>query len=128
MPRGDSSERACSPSPSDRCGSKPKIAMKREFVSILLAVGVALTETSTSSAQSALTGKVTNSATGQLLEGARVELQGLGRVVTTDNEGEYRIPDVAPGPVTLTVSYTGLDTAVVPVTVSAGTANRRDVG
>src|SRR5688572_27467615 len=33
-----------------------------------------------------ITGRVSNAATGARLEGARVELQGTGRVVTTDEE------------------------------------------
>lgn len=80
------------------------------------------------SAQTALTGTVTNSATGRALEGARVSLQGLNREVLTDSQGNYRFEDVAPGSVTLAVTYTGLDTTSTPVTVAAGSVNRHDVG
>jgi TonB-dependent receptor len=79
-------------------------------------------------AQTGLTGTVTNSATGRALEGARVTLEGTGREMLTDSQGNYRFDDLSPGSVTLSVAYTGLDIATVPVTLTAGAANRRDVG
>jgi iron complex outermembrane receptor protein len=78
--------------------------------------------------QTALTGVVTNTATGRALEGARVTLENTGREVLTDSQGNYRFDNVAPGSVTLSVSYTGLDQSTAPVTVAAGTVNRHDVG
>ena len=75
-----------------------------------------------------ITGRVTNAATGKPLEGARVELPGRGRATTADSTGEYRFTEVAPGTVTLSVSYTGLNTADEPVTVNSGAPTRRDVG
>ncbi|MDO8544622.1 MAG: TonB-dependent receptor [Opitutaceae bacterium] len=75
-----------------------------------------------------LTGTVSNAATRQNLEGARVVLQGTSREVFTDNQGVYRLPDVAPGNVVLSVSYTGLTTVEVPATVTAGGRNQQDVG
>ena len=72
------------------------------FLGLALAIPAALAET--------LTGTVTNTATGQNLEGARVVLQGTNREVFTDSQGVYRLPDVAPGNVVLSVSYTGLTT------------------
>lgn len=78
--------------------------------------------------QEAITGVVTNSATGRTLEGARVVLQGTGRETLTDAQGAYRFSDVAPGNVVLSVSYTGLNTVEIPVVVAAGAANRKDVG
>ncbi|MEY4941798.1 MAG: hypothetical protein RIQ93_3533, partial [Verrucomicrobiota bacterium] len=78
--------------------------------------------------QEAITGVVTNAATGRTLEGARVVLQGTGRETLTDNQGTYRFSEVAPGSAVISVSYTGLTTVAIPVTVAAGTANRRDVG
>lgn len=79
-------------------------------------------------AQTALTGTVTNTATGRTLEGARVVLEGMNREVLTDSQGSYRFDDVPPGSVTLAVSYTGLDPASVPLTLTAGTLNRHDIG
>ena len=87
-----------------------------------------LTVATTALAQSTITGTVTNAATGATLEGARVELQGTGRQVTTDSLGAYRFQNVPPGNTVLTVSYTGLKTTEVPVTVSAAGPTRKDVG
>ena len=77
-------------------------------------------------AQETLTGVVTNAATGRTLEGARVVLQGTGRETTTDRTGSYRFQNVAPGSVTVSVTYTGLNPLEIPVVVSAGGANRGD--
>jgi len=72
-------------------------------------------------AQSTLTGIVTNSATGRTLEGAVVAIKGTDRETVTDRSGTYRFDNLAPGPVTVTVSYTGLQTVDTPVTLTAGT-------
>ncbi|MBI4625818.1 MAG: TonB-dependent receptor [Verrucomicrobia bacterium] len=79
-------------------------------------------------AQGSITGRVTNAATGKPLEGARVELRGTGKTVLAESDGEYHFTDVAPGTVTLSVSYTGLNTADETVTVNSGTSTRHDVG
>lgn len=78
-------------------------------------------------AQETVAGTVTNAATGRTLQGARVVLTGTGRETVTDGQGEYRFSNVAPGSVTLSVSYTGLNTLEVPVVVATGGANRGDV-
>jgi TonB-dependent receptor len=75
-----------------------------------------------------LTGTVTNSATGQNLEGARVVLKGTNRETFTDSQGVYRFSDVAPGNVVLSVSYTGLTTVDSPATITAGGRSQHDVG
>ena len=75
-----------------------------------------------------LFGRVTNAATGRPLLGARVEVQGQDRVALTDGEGEYRFLGMSSGNVTLSVSYTLLDTAVIPVVIAPGAATHRDVG
>ncbi|MDO8545244.1 MAG: TonB-dependent receptor [Opitutaceae bacterium] len=79
-------------------------------------------------AQTTLTGIVTNSATGRALEGALVTIEGTGREMLTDSQGSYRFDDPGSGDVSLSVSYTGLDRSSVPVTLAAGTVNRRDIG
>src|SRR5687767_7625792 len=80
------------------------------------------------SAQSSLVGTVTNAATGRALEGARVVIDGSDREVLTDSAGGFRFDGISPGPMKLTISYTGLDETTVPVTVQPGTQTRRDVG
>jgi hypothetical protein len=82
---------------------------------------------SRASAQETLAGNVVNEATGRALEGARVALQGTQRETITDRQGAFRFDNLAPGPVTLLVSYAGLDPANVPVTVAAGQPTQREV-
>jgi TonB-dependent receptor len=73
-----------------------------------------------------VTGRVSNAATGALLEGARVEVPGTGQVVHTDAEGRYAIA-VAAGEATLVFSYTGLEPARVELRPADGDAAVRHV-
>src|SRR3954470_6437567 len=65
-----------------------------------------------------ITGQVSNQATQSYLEGAVVQIAGTNRVTTTDREGRYELTGVSPGISMLVVSFTGLDTQQVQVTVS----------
>ena len=67
-----------------------------------------------------LTGTVSNTATGNLLQGARVEVPKLGLVALADNTGRYVLAGVPAGTHEVVVSYTGLDAARQRVTVSGG--------
>jgi iron complex outermembrane recepter protein len=71
-----------------------------------------------------VTGRVLNQATGDYLEGARIELGN--QMVTSGRGGTYRL-QLPAGMHQLTVSYTGLDRATVPVQVDAGRTLTRDV-
>src|SRR5688572_17969714 len=71
----------------------------------------------------AVSGQVSNEATGAYLEGARIELQGTGTSTFTDRQGRYTLT-VPPGEATLLVSYTGLDTQIVPLTIPSGSLTR----
>lgn len=64
-----------------------------------------------------LTGRVLNKATGQYLRNAVVEVAGTGRTAVTGDGGVYTIRNVPAGTVTLTVTYTGLDTSEQTVVV-----------
>ncbi len=79
-------------------------------------------------AQGTITGTVTNSATGAILEGARVALKGTNREVTTDSLGVYRFDDVLLGSAVISVSYTGLKPVDTPVNVSRESTTRQNVG
>jgi TonB-dependent receptor len=94
------------------------------LVLLLLCLGL----TAHSASAETVTGTVTNSATGQNLEGARVVIKGTNREVFTDRMGIYRLPDVAPGNVIVSVSYTGLTTMDIPVEVTPGGRNVADAG
>lgn len=111
---------------------------KRTVTPLIAMIGFALLPAAPAGAQGApssaesnslgvITGTVSNAATNRTLQGARVYLQGANREVFTDGQGVYRIANVAPGPVILEVSYTGLDTSSLTVTVNAGTSTRQDV-
>ena len=67
-----------------------------------------------------LSGFVSNAATGNLLEGARVELPTLGLSALTDNTGRFILAPLPAGTHEIAVSYTGLDSVRTDVTVSAG--------
>jgi hypothetical protein len=56
-----------------------------------------------------LAGYVSNAQTGNLLEGARVDLPSLGLSSLTDNTGRYTLVGVPAGAHQLIATYTGLD-------------------
>jgi iron complex outermembrane recepter protein len=67
-----------------------------------------------------VTGSVSNTATGNLLEGARVEVPQLGLSALTDSTGRYVLTSVPAGMHEVVVTYIGLDPARTQVTVTAG--------
>ena len=67
-----------------------------------------------------LSGTVSNTATGNLLEGAKVEVPQLGLSALTDNTGRYVLTNVPAGTHEIVVGYIGLDPARVQVAVTAG--------
>lgn len=67
-----------------------------------------------------VTGTVSNAATRNLLEGAKIEAPALGRSVLTDNTGRFTLTGVPAGSVELVVSYLGLDTKRETVSVGPG--------
>jgi hypothetical protein len=95
---------------------------------ILVLSLVLVVAASPASAQATLTGIVTNSATGAVLEGARVQLKGSALETTTDNLGTYRFQGLPAGEAVLLVTYTGLSPAEAAATLGAAGTVRRDVG
>ncbi|MFM9090738.1 MAG: carboxypeptidase regulatory-like domain-containing protein [Verrucomicrobiota bacterium] len=73
-----------------------------------------------------LSGVVSNSATGNLLEGARVEAPALGLATLTDQTGRYVLNGLPAGTHEITVTYIGLDRARTTVEVPAGARAARD--
>ena len=57
---------------------------------------------------------------GLSLQGALVQLTPLGKQAATDNQGQFRITDVAPGDYTVTVSYLGFAPFTKSITVAVG--------
>ncbi|MDO8544755.1 MAG: TonB-dependent receptor [Opitutaceae bacterium] len=73
-----------------------------------------------------VSGLISNQATGDLLPGALVVVEGTSISTTTERGGGYTL-SLPEGTHTLIVSYSGLDAARIPVTVTAGQAAVRDV-
>ncbi len=73
-----------------------------------------------------LTGTVSNTAVGNLLEGARVEVPAQSLTTLTDKAGRYVLSGLPVGTHELVISYIGLDTVRTQVTVSAGQRATRD--
>lgn len=72
-----------------------------------------------------LTSVVSNAATANLLEGAKVDLPGLDRSTLTDHTGRFQI-SVPAGAHAVVVAYIGLDPARGEVTITAGQRVIRD--
>ena len=70
-----------------------------------------------------LTGLVTDSAHA-ILQGARLELQPLGKTTVSDTTGQFSIPDLPAGNYTLKISFVGLADLSKDVTVTAGQTTR----
>jgi TonB-dependent receptor len=66
-----------------------------------------------------ISGRVTDNS-GGVLQGARIELQPIGTIVSSDGQGEFFINDVAPGAVTVSITYVGFKEFTKQVTVVAG--------
>ena len=92
---------------------------RRFLASALLAFACAPTEARTAETGT-LTGSISNAATGNLLEGAKVELPQLGLSALADNTGRYVLAGVPPGTHDVAVTYIGLDPMQQQVTVAAG--------
>ena len=73
-----------------------------------------------------ISGAVSNTATGNLLQGARVEIPSLGLSTLVDATGRYVLAGVPAGSHELVVSYIGLDTMRASVAVTAGQRTTRD--
>ncbi len=72
-------------------------------------------------------GRVYNPATGQYVRNAEVRLEGTNQVTTTENDGSFQFNYVPAGPATITVSYTGHDSATERLTITAGQTATREV-
>jgi len=73
-----------------------------------------------------VSGVVSNQATGDLLPGAIITVERSSITATSERGGSYSV-SLPEGSYTLLVSYSGLDTARIPVTVTAGQGVSRDV-
>src|SRR4051812_11150703 len=67
-----------------------------------------------------ISGTVSNAATGNLLEGARVTVTELGRTAFADETGRFVLTGLPPGTYELVASYIGLDAMKAQVNVMSG--------
>ncbi len=97
----------------------PLAEVARLWILLVFFVAAITRGASAADAASSVTGYVSNAATGNLLEGARVSLPGLGFTALTDRAGRYTIAGFPPGKHVLVASYTGLDDSRQEITSSA---------
>lgn len=109
----------------NQTAGEPSKSMKPKNTLGLLSAWLVLAFTPTQAAQAAdaagtVEGTVSNTTTGNLLEGARVTVTKLGLTALTDNTGRFVLPAVPAGTYDLVASYIGLDSSTVSVTIAAG--------
>ena len=73
-----------------------------------------------------VSGTASNAATGNLLQGAKIEVRGTNLSALTDRTGRYELSGLATGEHELVASYVGLDAQTAVVTVARGSPLRRD--
>jgi iron complex outermembrane recepter protein len=73
-----------------------------------------------------VSGSVGNAATGNLLEGAHVQIEKLGVSAHTDRSGHFDFTNVPPGTHEVVVTYTGLDPMRAVVDIAPGQRVTRD--
>src|ERR1700730_16234988 len=66
-----------------------------------------------------ISGRVTDNS-GGVLQGARIELQPIGTIASSNVQGEFFINDLNPGAVTVTITYVGFKDFTKQVTVVPG--------
>jgi TonB-dependent receptor len=114
-----SSEKTTSQPTSFENSPKP---MKRKSLVALIAGSLLLASPDLHSAESmgVVSGTVSNAATRNLLEGAKIEMPRLGISTLADNTGRFVLPAVPAGTHEIVASYTGLDPTTTTITVSPG--------
>ena len=105
---------------------KPSLPTRTCFGAWLLGSAL-LALSSPSTFARSLTGLVTNAATGATLEGARIVIKDRNLETVTDNLGLFTFEDLAPGPVVLVATYTGLAPAEAAAEVPAAGRARKDI-
>jgi len=128
-PKADTS--APPPTPPTTAQPQPKQSppVKNRTLFALLAGWLAAgTPAATAQGTGTISGSVSNIATGQFLEGAEVMLMPGGQTVLTARQGQFVIPNLAPGAYTLTARYSGLDPKTMEARVAAGATALCDFG
>lgn len=93
-------------------------------------IGVADTSTARSSVDienGSVVGRVTDSATGKGVEGATISISGTKAIVTSREDGNFRLPNVVPGDVMFVVKIFGYRSITRPLKVAPGRATMVNV-
>lgn len=107
----------------------PRIPKSLSSVLLMVLIGLPSlrsADAGQTSGQGSLSGRVSNAATRAYLEGALVEVPGLGRRALTDEGGVYTFAGLPEGGHEIVVTYSGLDPQRHVVAVGAGRAVTRD--
>jgi TonB-dependent receptor len=91
-----------------------------------LALAFAFLSSAFAASVGTISGTASNAATGDLLQGVKVELIGTSLAVLTDATGHYEFPGVPAGDHELVATYVGLDLQRAAVSVAAGARVRRE--
>jgi hypothetical protein len=91
----------------------------RSHVMLLLTLLSFTSATFAQSGKGFITGRVVDTA-GAAVPGAQLQLTPLGITVVSNDEGGFRLPEVAPGKYVLTVSYIGFAPQTSDIELSAG--------
>lgn len=78
------------------------------------------------SAAGNIQGRVVNAASGNFLNNVRVVVRGTTIETTTNDLGEFLLPDVPVGDAQVTVTFAGMEPQVATIPVVAGQTKRRD--
>src|ERR1700722_16931155 len=84
-----------------------------------LFAGAATTDKGAAAGPGSVSGTIKDAA-GAVLQGAQVVLQPTATSVASDAQGNFVIPNIAPGTYTVSVSYVGFDNSVTTIVVSSG--------
>ncbi|MDO8539581.1 MAG: TonB-dependent receptor [Opitutaceae bacterium] len=95
----------------------PRLVVLTSCILVLL---TAIARIHAADAAGTITGSVSNTATGNLLEGARIELPALGLSAFTDLTGRFVLTGVPAGTHEIVASYTGLDASRGQLTIAPG--------
>jgi TonB-dependent receptor len=105
---------------SNRVGSRFSQAARRVLAVVCLLAGLAIASSAfAQSGKGLITGTVIDTS-GAAVAGAQLKLAPLGITVVSDAQGGFRLPEVAPGSYTLTVSYVGFGSQTTDVVLAAG--------
>src|SRR5687767_15685986 len=80
-----------------------------------------------SPAAGSIQGRVYNPASKEYIRNAEVKLEGTNQVTHTENDGSFSFRGVAPGEATVTVSYSGYNSAKDTFTVTPGQVATREI-